>query len=262
MNILEAILLGAVQGLTEFIPVSSSGHLVLAEHVLGVHPPYVFSALINLGTFLALVLYFRKRLVAMYVDIVRHKNYKLARNIVISAVPVGVLGFFFEDFFEQGFIQQPLTVAIMLALLGVVMIVLERLPKLSAVHELEKLTQGRAWFVGVAQAFALLPGTSRSGSTMIAARLAGLNYKQAAEYSFLLSIPVMFGVLLKGLLSSEGIAFIAGNPLAFVVSNAVAFVTGLFAVGFMLRYLAKGNFAVFGWYRLALASVIIVVLLL
>lgn len=150
----------------------------------------------------------------------------------------------------------------MLAVLGVIMIVLERLPKLPAVQNLEKLPQGSAWFIGVSQALALVPGTSRSGSTMIAARLAGLDYKQAAEYSFLLSIPVMFGVLLKGLLSSEGLAFIAANPVAFAVSNLVAFLTGLFAVGFMLRYLAKGNFAVFGWYRLALASVIIVVLLL
>jgi undecaprenyl-diphosphatase len=108
---------------------------------------------------------------------------------------------------------------------------------------------------------ALIPGTSRSGSTMIAGRLSGLSFQQAAEYSFLLSIPVMGGVLLKGLLGHEGRAFIEANTGVFIVSNIAAFVCGLFAVGFMLKFLAKGNFKVFGYYRLGLAAIIFATLL-
>jgi undecaprenyl-diphosphatase len=261
MTIIEAVMLGALQGLTEFIPVSSSGHLVLAERALGITVPYVFSSLINLGTFLALVIYFRRKLVSIGKDIVVHKNIRLARNIIISAVPVGIFGLLFEDFFAQTFIQQPLTVAIMLALLGVLMLVIEKLPKLSMLNKPDDLTPKRAGLIGVAQAVALLPGTSRSAVTMIAGRLAGLSYRDAAEYSFLLSIPVMFAVVAKSLIDSEGIAFIQANALTFIISNGVAFATGLFAVGFMLRYLQKGNFRVFGWYRLALAAAIVIMLI-
>ena len=262
MTVIEAVILGVVQGLTEFVPVSSSGHLVLVERLFAIKAPFVFASLINLGTFVALIVYFHKRLVQMTVDVIRHKNYKLARNIILSSLPVGLLGFFFEDFFAKGFIQHPLTVAIMLAVIGVLMIVVEHLPKLGAVKRADDLQPKQASLIGVVQALSLIPGTSRSGSTMIIGRMFGLNFKQAAEYSFLLSIPVMFGVLLKALFSSAGISFIQHNFLAFAVSNIVAFATGMFAVSFMLRYLAHGNFVVFGWYRLVLASAIIVVLLL
>lgn len=260
MTIFEAIILGLVQGLTEFIPVSSSGHLVLAEHLLGVSPPYIFSSLINLGTFLALLIYFRKKLLRICRDVFINKNIKLARNIIISALPVGVAGVLFSDFFEQSIIQQPATVAIMLAALGVVMLFIDKMSKLSSIKNAEQLSIKRAGFIGAVQTLALIPGTSRSGSTMIAGRLAGLSYHEAAEYSFLLSLPIMLGVLLKGLLSDDGIAFIQVNTVSFTISVVVTFVSGMFAVGFMLRYLQRANLKVFGFYRLILAAVILLIM--
>ena len=261
MSIFEGLILGILQGLTEFIPVSSSGHLVLGQELLGLQTSPTFDALVNLGTFLALVVYFRKRLIDIAVRVFTKHDTRLVRNLFISAIPVGILGFFFSGFFEQAIIQQPLTVAIMLASLGIIMIVIDKLPKMSELKAEDQLSGWRALFIGAAQAIALIPGTSRSGSTMVAGRLAGLSFQQAAEYSFLLSIPVMAGVLLKSLLGSQGQAFISANLGAFVVSNIAAFVCGLFAVGFMLRFLAKGNFKIFGYYRLALAAVIFATLL-
>lgn len=261
MTVGDGLILGILQGLTEFIPVSSSGHLVLGQTLLGLQTSPTFDALVNLGTFLALLVYFWRRIWQIGERIIKQRDLRLARNLVISAIPVGVLGFFFGGFFEQAIIQQPLTVAIMLALIGILMIVLEKLPKFSAVREADELPAKRAIFIGLAQAVALIPGTSRSGSTMVAGRLAGLSYKQAAEYSFLLSIPVMAGVLLKSMLGHEGREFIAANFGAWAVSNIAAFLCGLFAVSFMLRFLSKGNFAIFGYYRLALAAVIFATLL-
>jgi undecaprenyl-diphosphatase len=261
MTIGDGLILGILQGLTEFIPVSSSGHLVLGQNLLGLQTSPTFDALVNLGTFLALVVYFWRRMREIAKRIITQRDIRLARNLLISAIPVGLLGFFFGGFFEQAIIQQPLTVAIMLTLIGLLMIFIDKLPKFSPVGSADELPGKRAAFVGVAQAIALIPGTSRSGSTMVAGRLAGLSYQQAAEYSFLLSIPVMAGVLAKSMLGHEGREFIAANFGAWLVSNIAAFICGLFAVGFMLRFLAKGNFKIFGYYRLALAAVIFATLI-
>jgi len=262
MSIIEGIVLGAIQGLTEFIPVSSSGHLVLAEHFMGIQPSLVFDGLVNLGTFLALLIYFRVRLWNICIRIFKNKDYRLARNILISALPIGLIGYFYGDFFEQAFIQNAVTVTIMLAVFGVVMIMLERLPKLSLVKTEDELSPKRALAIGVAQVLSLVPGTSRSASTMVAGRIAGFTYSLAAEYSFLLSIPVLAGVILKVMVSREGRDFIVNNFGAWLASNVAAFIFGLAAVSFMLRYLSHGNFKVFGYYRLGLAGVLAIVLLL
>lgn len=261
MTIIESIILGAVQGITEFIPVSSSGHLVIAQNWLGLQTSHTFEIMVNLGTFLALLIYFRTRIIDILVRIFRDKDIRLARNIIISAIPVGIVGFFFADFFANPLIQHPLTVAVMLVVVGVAMILIDKLPKASEIKKSDDLTPKRAGFIGVAQLLALIPGTSRSGATMVAGRLAGLSFKEAAEYSFLLSIPVMAGVVLKGFVSDEGQAFIQTNFDAWLWSNVAALICGLFAVGFMLRFLGKGNFKIFGYYRIALAAVVVVSLI-
>lgn len=262
MNILDAIILGLVQGLTEFIPVSSSGHLVLTQHFLGLHPPAVFDSLINLGTFLALVIYFRKRLWDIGMQIIKLRDFRLARNIIISAIPVGAAGILFKGFFQSEFVQSAWVVAVMLFSLGVIMLAVDRLPKASAAQAADNLSPKRAGFIGMAQILALIPGTSRSGATIIVGRLAGLTYKQAAEYSFLLSIPVMLGVVLLGFLGGEERLYIQENFMVWLVSNIAAFVSGLIAVGFMLRYLAKGNLTGFGIYRIILATVVVATLVI
>jgi undecaprenyl-diphosphatase len=261
MTIFDGLILGILQGLTEFIPVSSSGHLVIAQYFLGVEHSATFDSLVNFGTFLALVFYFRKRIWDITVRICKDRDIRLARNLIISAVPVGVVGLVFKDFFESSIVQSPWVVVTTLIVFGVVMIVLDKLPRASDV-EPEGLSIPRASGIGLAQMLALVPGVSRSGSTIIAARLAGLTYAKAAEYSFLLSIPVMAGVVLLGFVGSDGRDFIANNFAVWAVSNLAAFMCGVFAVGFMLKFLAKNNLVGFGYYRIGLALVVIATLLI
>lgn len=263
MDVFQAILLGGLQGLTEFIPVSSSGHLVLAQHFMGLEHSATFDALVNLGTFLALVVYFRKRIWDALQRVFKKGDFRLGRNLIISAIPVGVVGLLFADFFESTLIQNPNVVVFMLVSVGVLMLFLDKLPTLSEQKDAEGLPASRAWIVGAAQVVSLIPGTSRSASTMIAGKLMGLSYAKAAEYSFLLSIPVMAAVIIRTMFfDPDGMSFIADNFTAWLVSNIVAFVCGLFAVSFMIRYLAKGNFKVFGYYRIGLAAVILILLYL
>jgi undecaprenyl-diphosphatase len=262
MSLFEALILGLIQGLTEFIPVSSSGHLVVTQYAMGFESTAMFDAMVNLGTFLALVIYFRKRIWGILLRLVNKNDWRLTRNLIISAIPVGIAGFFFSSFFESQLIQQPLVVAFMLVSVGLVMIFLEKFPRLSPVQTEDALTPKRSLAIGLAQMVSLIPGTSRSGSSIIAGWLVGLDFKKAAEYSFLLSIPVMAAVVLRGFLTEEGQHYIAENFGVWAVSNIAAFVSGMVAVGFMLRYLGKGNLKVFGFYRIVLAAVILLVLLI
>jgi undecaprenyl-diphosphatase len=257
MSILNAIILGLIQGLTEFIPVSSSGHLVIAEHFLGIASVPVFDQLINLGTFLALLVYFRKRIWEITLKVVVKHDVRLMRNILISALPVGVLGLLFSGFIELPVIQNAWVVATTLTIVGLLMVFANKLPRSENVDSADRLSVKRASLIGLAQSLALLPGVSRSGSTILAGRVAGLSYEKAAEYSFLLSIPVMAAVVLKGFVGHEGRQFIATNTMSWAVGNLVAFVSGMVAVGFMLRFLARGDLKGFGYYRIALAMLVV-----
>lgn len=262
MNVLETVVLGLTQGLTEFIPVSSSGHLVLVQEVFSGTSDHLFLEFVNIGTLLALLVYFRKRILAILSDVFVKKNYKLARNIIITSVPAGIVGYVLADFIaNSSFFGSVLTVTVTLATVGIIMIVLEKLPKASEIKSGEGLTPLRALAVGGAQMLALIPGVSRSGSTIIAGRLMGLNSAQAAEYSFLASLPIMLGVTLKVFIKEGDRSYFIEHLPMLLLSNAVAFISGLLAVGFLMRYLARHNLAVFGWYRVGLAAVLAVILL-
>lgn len=261
MNLFEVIVLGLLQGLTEFIPISSSGHLVLAQALFGHESDHLFLEVINIGTFLALLVYFAPKIVQILRDIVSGRDFKLARNILITSVPAGIVGYLAADFIAgSAFFGSVWVVITMLVVLGIVMIVLEKLPKLSAAENGAELGPGRALLVGVAQMIALIPGTSRSGATIVTGRLMGLSAKEAAEYSFLASLPIMAGVTLKVLIENPD--YLAANLSVAIVGNLVAFVSGLFAVGFLMRYLANHSLSVFGWYRIGLAAVMAVYFLL
>jgi len=260
MQWLEAIILGLVQGLTEFIPISSSGHLIIAQTFLSGASDHLFLEFINIGTLAALLVFFRHRIISIVRDIFVNKKFKLARNILITAVPAGVVGFLLAGFIaETPFFGSAVVVAVTLAVVGVVMIVVEKLPHASPVADGEKLPAKRALLIGIAQTLALIPGVSRSGSTILAGRFMGLKPAEAAEYSFLASLPIMIGVTLKVLLTDH--EYLSAHLGTLVVSNIVAFAAGLFAVGFLMRYLAKHSLAIFGWYRIGLAVVLSVILL-
>ena len=264
MNIFESIILGLVQGFTEFIPVSSSGHLVLAQRLFSNGPSdQLFVESLDIGTTVALIIYFWPRLVKLYMRVFHEHDYRLLRNIVITSIPAGVIGLALASYIEKNdSLIQPLVVAIMLAVVGILMIVVDKLPKLSEAKDGTHLNPWRALVVGVAQVFALIPGVSRSGSTIIASRFMGLKSEEAAEYSFMVSIPIMLGLITKLFLKSSDRAYMVAHADLVIWGNIAAFVSGVIAIKFVLGYLAKHGLALFGWYRVALAAVVLAVLLI
>jgi undecaprenyl-diphosphatase len=261
MQWLEALILGLIQGLTEFIPISSSGHLVIAQTFMSGASDHLFLEFINIGTMLALFVFFRKRIWNILQDIFIKRNYKLAINILITILPAGLIGFFLADFIgSEAFFSSAVVVVFTLAIVGIVMVLVEKLPKLSPVQDGEALSKPRALVIGLAQALALIPGISRSGSTILAGRFMGLKPAEAAEYSFLASLPIMLGVTLKVFVGDSD--YLIANAGTLIISNLAAFVAGIFAVGFLMQYLSKHSLAVFGWYRIVLAAVLAVILLI
>ncbi len=262
MSIFEAIFLGLVQGFTEFIPVSSSGHLVLAQSVFGNEIDHLFIQTLDFGTALALIIYFWSRLVDLARQVFLKKDYRLARNILITSIPAGLLGLLLADFIQNSKeLLNPLVVAIMLAIVGVLMIVIDKLPRKSNKTDGRALSPKRALVIGVAQAFALIPGVSRSGSTIIASRVMGLSPKAAAEYSFMVAIPIMLGLLTKLLVKDSDRAYLLANLEPVIIGNIAAFISGMIAIKFMLSYLANHGLAIFGWYRIAVATIVVGILL-
>lgn len=257
----EAIILGLIQGLTEFIPISSSGHLVIAQTFLSGAGDHLFLEFINIGTMLALVVFFRKKISNIILDVFKHRNYRLAVNILLTALPAGLIGFILAGYISSvSFFTSATVVVFTLAIVGAVMVVLERLPKLGRVSGGESLSWRRALTIGFAQVLALIPGVSRSGSTIITGRLMGLSPAAAAEYSFLASLPIMAGVTLKVLILDH--EYLSAHLGTLVISNAAAFASGLLAVGFLMKYLSKNSLAAFGWYRIGLAIVLATILLI
>ena len=165
MNVLESVVLGLVQGLTEFIPISSSGHLVIAQQLFSGASDHLFLECINVGTLLALLVFYRKKLIQIVRDIVVDRQYRLGRNILLTSIPAGVVGYALAGFIEAApFFGSLVVVTVTLATVGTLMIILERLPKLSATQDGQRLTVGRALAIGLVQTAALIPGVSRSGS--------------------------------------------------------------------------------------------------
>lgn len=262
MGIFEAIILGIIQGLTEFIPVSSSGHLLLAQQLLNGGVDHLFIQALDFGTTLALLIYFWPRLKDLFIRVTKHRDYRLARNILITSIPAGLLGLLLADYIQSSAVLlSPYMTVSMLALVGVFMVATDYLPSKSGRESGTQLSPKRALFIGIAQSFALIPGVSRSGSTIVASRLMGLTPKAAAEYSFMVSIPIMLGLLSKLLIKPADQQYLLTNLDAVIVANVAAFVAALVAIHFLITYLGKHGLKVFGYYRIVLAAVVLVFLL-
>ena len=259
MNILESTVLGLVQGITEFIPVSSSGHLEITQRILGAggraEDFHFFLELINFGTLFALLFYYRQTIWEILQRVFVKKDYKLALNILITSIPAGIIGLVLSKVIEKlPFFSSLTTIGFAMGFVGLIMIFVNKLPHLSKLKDENELTPGRALAIGLAQTFALIPGVSRSGSTIITGRVMGLDSKSAAKYSFLASLPIMIAVCGKSLLSSSSRAYITSNLGMLLLSNLVAFVSGLIALQIVMKYFKKENsIPSFGIYRVILS---------
>lgn len=259
MNILESTVLGLVQGITEFIPVSSSGHLEITQRILGAggraEDFHFFLELINFGTLFALLFYYRQTIWEILQRVFVKKDYKLTLNILITSIPAGIIGLVLSKVIEKmPFFSSLTTIGFAMGFVGLIMIFVNKLPHLSKLKDENELTPGRALAIGLAQTFALIPGVSRSGSTIITGRVMGLDSKSAAKYSFLASLPIMIAVCGKSLLSSSSRAYITSNLGMLLLSNLVAFVSGLIALQIVMKYFKKENsIPSFGVYRVILS---------
>lgn len=261
MNIIEAFILGIVQGLTEFIPVSSSGHLVLLHDWLGVQQSgLAFDVALHFGTLLALLLFFRKDIIKLTIGIFKGGNdRKLAIILAVATIPAIIAGFLLNDLAESTFRSSRL-VAMNLILIAILMLAAERYYKRHTKKTaLEHVSPKQGMAIGVAQALALVPGTSRSGITITTGLFAGLDRVAATRFSFLLGIPAMIGAILKIFVLDGGASKVADQPALFAVGIIAAFASGLFAIAFMLKFLAKHTLDVFAYYRIGMGLLVLII---
>ncbi|MBU1118315.1 undecaprenyl-diphosphate phosphatase [Patescibacteria group bacterium] len=264
MSYIDAVILGLVQGLTEFIPVSSSGHLVLVRDVLGISEGGLFfDVILHLGTLLAVIIYFRKDLLELIVNFSKDK--KVFFLLIIGTIPAIVIGFFLSDLLEQisDFVY---IVPVLMVVTGILFLVSERVyarkDKKKLITSLDKIKYKDATYIGLLQACALLPGVSRSGVTIVGGFFRSLKRETAAKFSFFLSIPAILAAAAyttyEAVGENGGILIEGPTVLGFFVS----FLSGLFAVAFLMRYIRKHGLNVFAYYLFAVSGILILFYLL
>ncbi len=263
MSALEAIVLGLVQGLTEFLPISSSGHLRIVPALLGWPDPGAgFTAVIQLGTMAAVLIYFRAdllRIAAAWLGELRvpirraSQEARLGWFIVLGTIPISIFGFIFKDQIESG-ARSLYLIGSALILFSFVMVAAERVG--TRQRELAEMDGRDGLFIGIAQSLALVPGVSRSGATISAGLFRGFDRVAAARYSFLLSVPA---VVLSGLFELRKVGEAGGpSPGATAIATLVAFLTGYLAIAWLLRYLGTHTLEIFVVYRIALGVLVLV----
>jgi len=276
LNVLEAIILGIIQGLTEFLPISSTGHLTVAGKLMNLisvdHPEQwtAFIALIQLGTLLAVLVYFWKDLISIIKDFV-HDNFikpvkysnqkinsKLGWLIIIGTIPVVIIGLAFKDAIEGALTKNLYVIAASLIVLALILALAEKIAKFK--KDLENVTILDSIIIGFAQALSLIPGSSRSGTTITAGLFVGLKRESAARFSFLLSIPAVFA---SGVLQLyEAINFVdQAMAVNIIVATIVSGISGYLAIDFLLKYLKRNSTFVFIYYRIALGIFILILLI-
>jgi undecaprenyl-diphosphatase len=255
----KALLLGIVEGLTEFIPVSSTGHLIVVSELIDFRgaTAAVFNITIQLGAILAVCWEYRARLLAVVgglrTDITaRH----FVRNLLIAILPAGILGLMFHSTITN-VLFHPAPVALALIVGGVLILWVERRQHDITINTVEEIRWQDAFKVGCAQALALIPGTSRAGATIIGGLFIGMSRKAATEFSFFLAIPTMFLAVLYDLYKNRSILH-ADDLSVFAVGFIAAFLSAFLAVRGLLRYISRHDFSVFAWYRIAFGVVILV----
>lgn len=264
MELFQAFILGMVQGLGEFLPISSSAHLIITPYLFGwPDQGLAFDIALHWGTLIAVLAYFRKdvwNLARGFVHslLPKTRNFKdniyqkLSWLVIVATIPAAVIGKIFESEVETAF-RNPILIATTLAVVGFILLIADKYGH--KLKSLEKSTWGNAIVIGLAQAVAIIPGISRSGATITAGLMQGFTREAAAKFSFLMSVPIILGA---GIIKIPDISQIE-NHGPVIVGFLSAMIFGFLAIKYMLRYIATKSFAVFAWYRFALAAVIIVV---
>lgn len=256
MNYLEAIILAIIEGLTEFLPVSSTGHMIIGSALMGLEPSAfvkLFTIIIQLGTILSVLVLYWKRF---------FKSMDFYYKLVIAAIPASILGLLLNDVIDS-LLESPLTVAIMLVVGGVILLFVDKWFNKPEIESSDDISFKQAFIIGCYQCLALIPGTSRSASTIVGGMTQKLTRKAAAEFSFFLAIPMMLGASVVKLYKffKAGHVFTGDEINLLIVGNIVGFIVAIIAIKTFIDILTKYGFKVFGWYRIIVGVVIIAMLL-
>lgn len=265
IDILKAVLFGIVEGITEWLPISSTGHMILLNEfvTLDVSPEFweMFLVVIQLGAILAVVILFFNKIFPFRFKgkpVIRTDIFVLWFKILVACIPAAVIGLAFDDVLDALF-YNPWCVSIALIVFGIAFIVIENRNKHVSpkITKLSQITYQTAFMIGVFQLIAaIFPGTSRSGATIVGALLIGVSRTVAAEFTFFLAIPVMLGASLLKIVKF-GFSFTASEAAILLVGMAVAFVVSVIVIRFLMGYIKKHDFKVFGWYRIVLGAAVL-----
>ena len=265
MSILEVVILAIMQGIAEFLPISSSAHLIIFRDIFGIgsgissEMELIFDIALHLGTLLAIGLFFFKDFMTMitkgFTKGFKDSEGKMLWYIILATIPAAVVGLLFEEVIENVIRNSYVVIAIALAFVGFLIYYIDKVSK--SEKDTKSMTLVDALIVGCCQVFALIPGFSRSGTTIATARLLKIDRTSAAKFSFYLSAPVVAGAVVLQLFDSNTIEIIMNNLSTFIVGILVAFLSGLVCIKFLLKYLEKHNFKVFMIYRFILAIIIL-----
>ena len=254
----QALILGVVEGLTEFLPISSTGHQIIVADLLnfGGERAMAFNIIIQLGAILAVVWEFRRKIIDVVVGLpTKPEARRFTTNLIIAVMPAVVLGVIFADVIHE-YLFNPITVATALVIGGVIMLWAERRQHVIRAETVDDMTWKDAVKIGFAQCLAMIPGTSRSGSTIIGGLLFGLSRKTATEFSFFLAMPTMVGAAVYSGYKYRDLFQPADLPV-FAVGFVVSFIFAMIAVRGLLKFIASHSYAVFAWYRIAFGLLIL-----
>lgn len=261
IEIIKSIVLGIVEGITEWLPISSTGHMILVNELINNHNGFTASDLylyvIQLGAILAVVtLYFHKLNPFAPSKTTQEKTatWQMWFKVIVACIPAAVIGLILDDYMDK--IETWQVVAAMLIIYGFAFLIVENLHKKTTVESMDSMTYKTALLIGLFQVLSIIPGTSRSGATILGAMLIGCSRGVAAEFSFFLAIPVMFGVSILKIVKN-GLAMTGGEWVVLLIGMAVAYVVSMLAIKFLMNYVRKHDFKVFGWYRIILGVLVI-----
>jgi undecaprenyl-diphosphatase len=254
MNWMHAIIIAIVEGITEYLPISSTGHMIITSNLLGIHTDdftKLYEVAIQLGAILAaVVLYWRK-----FIDLA---NWRFYLKLVVAVIPALMLGALFSDIIDD-LLESTLTVAITLLLGGVVLLFIDRFFRDAKIDDEAEISNGKAFAIGIWQCLAMIPGVSRSAASIIGGMQQGLSRRVAAEFSFFLAVPTMCAATGYKLLKNYELID-RDSIMILLLGNAVAFVVAMIAIKWFITYLQKYGFRLFGWYRIMVGIALLVLL--
>ncbi|RTL72892.1 MAG: undecaprenyl-diphosphate phosphatase [Hyphomicrobiales bacterium] len=252
----QVVLLGLLEGLTEFIPVSSTGHILLAGQLLGFDSPgKTFEVLIQLGAILAILTVYFGKILRLLIDIPRDaRTRRFVLAVLLAFLPAAVIGAVLHKFIKEILFNSPMTICLSLVIGGVVLLIVDKMRLEPRYHDAMDIPLGKAIAIGFCQCLAMIPGVSRSGSTIVGALLLGTDKRAATEFSFFLAMPTMAGAFAYDLMKNYA-TLQADDVRSIAIGFVVAFVSGVFVVRYLLDFVSRHGFAPFAWWRILVGGI-------